>query len=588
MASFAARYEGACRRIVRILGPLLLCVLSLGPALAAPSPGTALAGGWREARPGDTPARLLAEFRDDRLPPFDPALLHRFPHEGQGSWAVIAPQPPWVGEERVLTIYPPLLGRVTVYGGDGPPATLALDDFGAHLHGHGRLAFALGAQASASAPILLKFEPGPTIAAPVSFRLLSADDFQREDARWLVFATACFAVMLAMALMALCFALILRDAAFVWYAGYIASYVVVQGIQTGYLFHPLQLEWLAGSGLLVGSAAVALSVAFASLFMAGFCDLRRHAPLLRMPVLALGIGMPLVVALRASQVPLLVEAAQTLVNPLLMLGTLLLLLAAVVAAARGSRPACFFLAGWTPLLALTAMSSAQVSGALPGLTWLNDASVAAGAFEALVLSLGLADRALTSQRDRDAVRGLADNDALTGVFNRRAWSEAAGNLLAGANGRPVALLFLDLDHFKQLNDQQGHAAGDRALVAVADALRTELRPDDLLGRYGGEEFVAMLGRATLEQAMQVATRLCRRIHRLEIPVDGLGLMLSASVGVAMRFPDDRLDALVERADQAMYQAKLGGRNHARPYHRPAADEARQRWTSRTAKGDTEA
>jgi diguanylate cyclase (GGDEF)-like protein len=161
------------------------------------------------------------------------------------------------------------------------------------------------------------------------------------------------------------------------------------------------------------------------------------------------------------------------------------------------------------------------------------------------------------------VQELADNDALTKVLNRRAWAAGVYKVLASGTDQPVALLFLDLDHFKLLNDRQGHAAGDRALIAVADALRHELRPHDLLGRYGGEEFVAMLYGIEQGQAMLVATRLCRRVHRLDIPVNTDGLVLSASIGIAMRAPDDTVESLVERADHAMYRAKLSGRNRAR-------------------------
>jgi len=161
------------------------------------------------------------------------------------------------------------------------------------------------------------------------------------------------------------------------------------------------------------------------------------------------------------------------------------------------------------------------------------------------------------------VQELADNDALTNVLNRRAWAESVSRLLGSGTTQPVALLFLDLDHFKVLNDRRGHAAGDRALVAVADALRHELRPHDLLGRYGGEEFVAMLYGVEQVQAMQVATRLCRRVHRLDIPVNDDGLVLSVSIGIAMRVLEDNVESLVERADHAMYRAKLAGRNRAR-------------------------
>jgi diguanylate cyclase (GGDEF)-like protein len=366
--------------------------------------------------------------------------------------------------------------------------------------------------------------------------------------------------MLAMVLMALCFAAMLLDATYAWYAGYIFCYMVVQGIQTGFLFHPLEWQWMSEIASVAGPAAVALSVVFASLFMMRFCELQRYAPLLRVPIMALAIGMIQLVLMRCSHIALLIEMSQMLLNPLLMIGVALLLIAAIVTAARGSRQACFFLAGWTPLLVLTAMTSAQTNGALPELDWLNDASLAGGAFQALMLSLGLADRALTLRHDRDVVRLLADHDALTNVLNRRAWSERACAVLAIDSPRPIAMLFLDLDHFKLLNDRQGHNTGDRALVAVAKALANELRPSDLLCRYGGEEFVALLDGTAADQAIQVATRLCRRVHRLEISVNDESLMLSISIGVAMHRTGDTVESLVERADQAMYSAKLNGRN----------------------------
>ena len=528
-----------------------------------------LRGAWREAHRGDTPAQILDAYQHGNLAAFNPAMLQRFPRDEMGSWIVLQPVPPGAGEERVLSIYPAPLGSITLYDNDAPVRTLALDDFTTPIHGHGRLAFRMGLDNQGATPILLKFEPDSTLAAPERFILQSLDDYLANDAGWLAFASACFAVMMAMALMALCFAIMLRDMTFAWYTGYMLCYVVIQCVQTGFLFHPLEQHWLVGYELLLGVAALALSLSFAALFVSRFCDIERHAPFLRIPIIALGISMPLLVIMRCSGIAPLVSMAQVLVNPLLMLGAGLIMITALVAGCRGSRQAWFFLAGWTPLLILTAMTSAQETGALPGLDWLNDASIATGAFEAVVLSLGLADRALTMRRDRDSVRVLADRDALTDVLNRRAWAESANRVLADTPKaeQSIALLFMDLDHFKILNDRQGHAAGDRALVAVAEVLRTELRPTDLLGRYGGEEFVAMLLSTTKEQALQVATRLCRRIHRLEIPVDGGAIMLSISIGLAMRSMGDTLETLVERADQAMYHVKLNGRNHVHTYER---------------------
>lgn len=545
------------RRHWRLWSGLVLGLLWLGSSVAHAS--APLNGAWREIRANDTAQIVLNEYRAGLLKSFDPSLLQRFPHSTIGSWIVIAPQPPWDNTERVLTLYPPPLSTVTVFA-QGEMQSLALDDFSASTHGHGRLAWRVPVTMPGSAPILLRFEPSPTLSAPVRFQLQPLNEYMQQDAQWLVFASACFAVMLTMVLMALCFALMLRDVTYAWYAGYILCYTLIQGIQTGFLFHPLEWSWLSGTALMADPAAVALSVAFASLFMMRFCELRRYAPLLRVPIMALAVGMIQLVLMRCSHIALLVDMTQILLNPLLMIGAALLLIAASVAAARGSRPAWFFLVGWTPLLLLTALTSAQANGALPQLDWLNDASLVGGAFEAIVLSLGLADRALRLRHDRDIVQVLADHDALTNTLNRRAWTERASALLANGPPRPIALLFLDLDHFKLLNDRQGHNTGDRALIAVSKALATELRPTDLLCRYGGEEFVALLDGIMPQQAMHVATRLCRRVHRLEIPVSDESLLLSISIGVAIRQDGDDLEALVERADQAMYDAKLNGRN----------------------------
>jgi diguanylate cyclase (GGDEF)-like protein len=541
----------------RLLGAVACCVFFAvaGIAHAAPT----LSGNYRDVRPGDEPAKVLAEAWTAPLPAFDPARMQLFPTSGAGTWVIVRALPPWTSGERVLSIHNPGAGKVSLYYAPDDKVTTALDDFGPPLHGHGRVVFAIPASIPDSRPLLLKFEPSDQAPGAVTISLDSWSAYLGDDASWLVFATACFAIMLTMALMALCFALILRDMTFGWYAAYLVCYALIQGLKSGFVFHPLELQMLAGLGDSLGTAATALSVSFAALFMLRFCKADDYVPLLRTPVLAFALGMPVIATLQMTGVSILVSTAHLLLQPLLLLGAILLLVAGAVAAARGSRHAWFFLVGWTPLLLLTALCGAQLQGMFAGAPWLPDAAIAMGAFEAIVLSIGLSDRALTIRHDRDKARQLADADPLTGVMNRRAWTDAALATLEEGMGRPVALLFLDLDHFKSLNDRHGHAAGDRALVAMAGALRHELRPSDLLGRYGGEEFVALLRGAEREHAVQIATRLCRRVSRLDVHVGG-NEMLTVSIGIAMRTPADTVQSLIERADQAMYAAKLGGRN----------------------------
>ncbi|QWT20714.1 GGDEF domain-containing protein [Bacillus sp. NP157] len=550
--------QGQYAWVIRLTQAVMLCAMLLlaGVAQAAPS----LTGNYREVRPGDDAARVLAESWTSPLPSFDPSRMQVFHTGDAGTWVILRQLPPWSADERVLSIHNPGGGKVTLYYSPTEKSTTALDDFGPPLHGHGRLIFAIPESVPASRPLLLKFEPTDQAPGAVTISMESWPNFLADDASWLVFATACFSVMLTMALMALCFTIILRDMTFGWYAAYLVCYALIQGLRSGYVFHPLELQMLAGMGDALGTAATALSVSFAALFMLRFCKVDDYVPLLRTPVLAFAIGMPVIATCQVSGVALLVSTAHLLLQPLLLLGAVLLLVAGAIAAVRGSRHAWFFLVGWTPLLLLTALCGAQLQGMLADAPWLPDAAIAIGAFEAIVLSIGLSDRALTIRHDRDKARQLADADSLTGVLNRRAWTDGALATLEAGNGRPIALLFLDLDHFKTLNDRHGHAAGDRALVAVASALRHELRPNDLLGRFGGEEFVALLQGAEREHAVQIATRLCRRVSRLDVHVGDGREMLTVSIGIAIRTPADTVQSLIERADAAMYAAKLGGRN----------------------------
>lgn len=158
---------------------------------------------------------------------------------------------------------------------------------------------------------------------------------------------------------------------------------------------------------------------------------------------------------------------------------------------------------------------------------------------------------------------LATTDALTGLGNRRAFMQRAGDLLRQQDrfGHPCCLLMMDLDHFKAVNDQHGHSAGDEALQAAARAMTATLREVDVLGRLGGEEFAALLPEATLEAARQVAERLRSEIEGqcMELP-DGQALHLTVSLGLAQLHPGESLESLLGRADKALYAAKLAGRN----------------------------
>jgi len=197
----------------------------------------------------------------------------------------------------------------------------------------------------------------------------------------------------------------------------------------------------------------------------------------------------------------------------------------------------------------------------------------AAAIVANVTALMTAVGILLAHRDEAArsLERLATVDGLTGVFNRRAWlTRAEQSLAASARyGHPLAVLMIDLDHFKQINDTRGHAAGDRALQLLARELIGAARAGDVVGRYGGEEFCVMMGQASHEAARAFDRRLR---HRLALASQReLGFELGYSAGIALRAPqDDSLVAMLRRADAALYRAKDAGRART-------LDEVRGEW-----------
>ena len=171
---------------------------------------------------------------------------------------------------------------------------------------------------------------------------------------------------------------------------------------------------------------------------------------------------------------------------------------------------------------------------------------------------------LRAEAGRQRAEQLATTDALTGLLNRRRFT-ALGELelrRARRSGHSVAMLLLDIDHFKSVNDTHGHAAGDTVLTSVAECCSERLRPYDTLSRLGGEEFAILLGGVAEASALQVAERVRAGVEALAISLaDGAVVRPTVSVGVAVGQGDAlSLDSLLDGADRAMYAAKQGGRN----------------------------
>ncbi len=162
----------------------------------------------------------------------------------------------------------------------------------------------------------------------------------------------------------------------------------------------------------------------------------------------------------------------------------------------------------------------------------------------------------------DELRRQAQTDPLTGLLNRTAFSERLAAATASLDpGTPPAVLFVDIDEFKGVNDSLGHAAGDDLLVTVAARLTTDVRADDVVARLGGDEFAVLLADADDERLRDVADRLLSSL-RAPMALNGSTLAVTASIGGALGAPGDTADRLLHRADTAMYEAKRAGKNSA--------------------------
>jgi diguanylate cyclase (GGDEF)-like protein len=169
---------------------------------------------------------------------------------------------------------------------------------------------------------------------------------------------------------------------------------------------------------------------------------------------------------------------------------------------------------------------------------------------------------VTSHHKRAQFERQATVDALTGVHNRRWMNESFPRMLhrCALDHAPSAVMIIDIDHFKRVNDSYGHLVGDAALRALATILLLNLRPHDLLARYGGEEFAVMLPNAEVDEARSVAERLRAVVADNEIRHGDLEFRITVSIGVAPIRQEGRLEDFLAEADRALYRAKKAGRN----------------------------
>src|SRR5690554_6731948 len=171
---------------------------------------------------------------------------------------------------------------------------------------------------------------------------------------------------------------------------------------------------------------------------------------------------------------------------------------------------------------------------------------------------------ITEHRQQEALqRWEAEHDPLTGLLNRRGFERRLEEALAehAKTGTPAVLILFDLDYFKPINDEGGHALGDEMLRRVAQVVAWEVRRSDHVARQGGDEFAVLLPSCTLKQANEIAESLRHAVSEVTVTHAGKTFGITLSLGITVLDEgDDSIDAVLERADLASYQAKAEGRN----------------------------
>jgi diguanylate cyclase (GGDEF)-like protein len=405
--------------------------------------------------------------------------------------------------------------------------------------------------------------PGPTGMRFATSTLPETLATAADHARMIALS---FGALMAMAVAALLIWFVLSDRLLILYATLFSLQAVYVAYLSGQGF-----EWpiLSLALPVIGyswNVAAALSGAVACLFVREIAELQRFSP--RVYKLFGWFAVTFVVLALANFADRigLGEIVVAIGNLVFIVSAVTTLVVAFLAWRRDNRAAGWFLVAWGLLETLTIATALHLlltrddgESALLLYYGLPGSMVAA----AVLIALGVADRLRDQRLALTDAERRAQSDALTGTLNRRSLLERLDGacLRARARGLPIALLFIDLDHFKQINDTYGHPAGDACLKAIIGPIQAELRQSDVIGRYGGEEFVVILSSADAAAAQPIAERIRQRVAEISVPGFGAPIHLTCSIGIAT---SDMLgvwgEHLIARADEAVYAAKRCGRN----------------------------
>ncbi|MCU0811220.1 MAG: sensor domain-containing diguanylate cyclase [Thiobacillaceae bacterium] len=352
----------------------------------------------------------------------------------------------------------------------------------------------------------------------------------------------------------------LRNSRYLLYTVYLAAFVIMNVSYTGHGFAwlwPDSLAWQQWSNPILMFLYGVSGLVFASRFL----DLRVCFPRIHKAVIAYcaAFGVLLGAAILLGNQKHALLAAFIFI----FLFTGIMLVLGVLAVRAGQKPARYFLVAAFAGMVGAVLTTLSTWGFIPHNSWTFRAVEIGMMVDATLLALALAYQLRVGQEERLRAERLAQLDPLTGLNNRRAFYDKTSQLWAQVtrHGHVASVMLLDIDHFKQLNDEYGHAHGDEVLKVLANILRHSVRQGDVAARWGGEEFIVFLPETGQEAALALAERLRSEFGETPVQHAAGATLVTASFGIAEKADHHlTLDALIAAADECLYQSKQNGRN----------------------------
>ncbi len=395
---------------------------------------------------------------------------------------------------------------------------------------------------------------------PVTLELRSWESFARTDAVRIRFFFATVLTLTLLGIIAWIYARALQRTLMIYLAGWSLMSAFYWFVFSGeiYLIPNIGVSY----DYLVRTVSLAFNIGtiFGGLFARTFLALPNYFPILSQVHKGALLGIPVLAPLYAFFPN----------NPILGLSLNIIffstgsiqVIGSFLRALQGSPEGRFYLLGFGPILIVSLIQIEHFLTGKPNPDWLDFAFPGSFLVAAVVLTLATARAARYAEREMHHARRRAERDTLTGLLNRAALFEELKRMYekSVSADQPCAIFFLDLDHFKRINDRFGHAVGDACLQLVADVLRSQVRASDILGRYGGEEFVLGCPNCDLNQALRIAEAVRAVIARRGHTVANQPVGLTTSIGIAASIQGEPLEQILKRADLALYKAKRQGRN----------------------------